>query len=44
MRLTKEQVLAIINDSRTQNIIAAKYNISQGQVSAIKNHKNWRHI
>jgi hypothetical protein len=43
-RLTSAEVLAIRDDDRTQEQIAADYGIAQTTVSAIKKRKNWRHV
>lgn len=42
--LTEERVIAIRADIRTQDAIAAAYNISQRQVSRIKRKLNWAHV
>jgi hypothetical protein len=43
-KLTADQVLAIRGDSRSQTSIAADYDISQAQVSAIQLRKTWAHL
>jgi len=43
-RLTEAEVLAIRADSRTQEEIAATYQIAQTTVSAIKRRANWGHL
>jgi len=40
-KLTRDQVLAIRDDRRTQAAIAADYGISDSQVGRIKNGKRW---
>jgi len=41
-KLSPRDVLAIRSDPGTQESIAIKYDISQSQVSAIRNRKKWR--
>jgi len=41
-KLTEEQVLAIFNDRRTFNVIAAHYGISKAAVEAIKYRRTWK--
>jgi hypothetical protein len=41
--LTKEQVIAIRNDSRLQRIIAEEYGVRQSLISRIKNGVRWQH-
>lgn len=43
-KLTEDQVLAILDDQRTQAAIAAEYGVTQGAVSAIKCRRNWKHL
>lgn len=43
-KLTEEQVLAIIHDTRKQTIIAAEYGIARGQICSIKSGKKWKHV
>jgi len=42
-KLTKEQVIAIRQDTRTQKEIAAEYGVQQSQISRIKNGARWIH-
>jgi hypothetical protein len=42
-KLTKEQVIAIRQDIRTQKEIAAEYGVQQSQISRIKNSTRWKH-
>ena len=43
-KFTKEQVLAILRDTRTQRTIAAEYGITQPRVSYIKTKRQWSHV
>lgn len=43
-KLTDEQALSILNDSRPQNIIAEEYGISKAAVCLLKNRKTWKHL
>lgn len=43
-RLTESEAIAIRNDPRPQEIIAAQYGIAQTTVSAIKTRRNWSHV
>lgn len=43
-KLTEEQVVLIRKDERFQREIAKDFNISQRQVSVIKNNKYWKHV
>lgn len=43
-KLTEEIVRAIFSDSRTQNVIAAEYGVSQSRISSIKRKASWGHI
>ena len=43
-KFTKEQVLAIREDPRTQRTIAAEYGITQTRVSYIKTKRSWSHM
>lgn len=43
-KLTKEQVLSILNDARTQRAIAEDYNICQQTVSQIKRRQSWQRL
>ncbi len=43
-KLTKNQVLAIREDSRPQHVVAIKYGVRQGHISRIKNRTRWSHI
>lgn len=43
-KLTREQILDIYHSSETGQALAAKYNISDTMVYAIKNGKSWRDI
>jgi len=42
-KLTKEQIIAIRNDSRLQRIIAEEYGVRQSLISRIKNGTRWVH-
>jgi hypothetical protein len=43
-KLTKEQVLAIRNDNRSQHVIAKDYSVSQGTISRVKLRKRYRNV
>ena len=43
-RFTEADILAIRADTRTQAVIAAEWGVAQGQISAIKTRKTWKHI
>jgi hypothetical protein len=43
-KLTEAQVIAIINDPRTQYEIARDYNVSRVVVAHIKKGKSWKHL
>jgi hypothetical protein len=43
-KLTKEEVLAIREDTRLQRIIAIEYKVGPATISAIKLHNTWKHI
>lgn len=43
-KLTREQVIAIREDTRSQRAIAADYGLTQANVSRIKLRKTWKHI
>jgi len=43
-KLTSQQVLVILNDSNSNNKIAAKYGVSKSTILRIKNRKSWRNI
>jgi hypothetical protein len=43
-KLTKDQVLAIRQDTRTQQAIANEYGVCQVTISAIKSRLTWSHI
>jgi hypothetical protein len=43
-KLCEEQVHAIRTDTRTQQIIAKEYGVSQGVISKIKLRQNWSHL
>lgn len=44
VKLTEEDVLAIRADTRPQRTIAREYGIHQGNVSAIKTGRIWKHL
>ncbi len=43
-KLTTRQVVAIIDDVRSQRVIAAAHGINQQQVSKIKSGRQWAHV
>jgi hypothetical protein len=43
-KLSEAQVIAIINDPRTQYEIARDYSVTRTQVSLIKSGKSWKHV
>jgi hypothetical protein len=43
-KLTEAQVLSIRADTRTQQVIADEYCVTQAQISSIKTRKLWKHI
>ena len=44
VKLTEEQIISIISDDRTQQLIANDYGISRAHVSKIKLKKTWKHL
>jgi len=43
-KLTEDQVIAILKDTRIQREIAKEYNISQHHISMIKLKRCWKHV
>ena len=43
-KLTEENVLAILKDTRTQIDIAKDYNVSKATIGMIKTGKRWKHV
>lgn len=43
-KLTEEQVVAIRQDTRTQEVIAAEYGVTHANIGYIKRRKTWRHV
>lgn len=43
-KLTEVDVLAIMADTRTHQVIAKAYGVADSQISRIKNRQTWRHI
>ena len=43
-KLTKDQILAIRADMRSQKTIASEFNIAQQTVSDIKRRRRWAHV
>ena len=43
-KLTEPEVLAILQDPRTQKEIAADYGVSRQQISRIKTRRHWSHL
>lgn len=43
-KLTEDQAIAIIQDTRKQHVIAAEYGVMQNTISRIKSGKRWPHL